>query len=156
MRRISPLTIACSAMLLTVPSLSTASDLEQLRQTVSETERAFAGTMADRDFEDFKSFLAEETIFFAGETPLRGKDEVATAWEGFYEGEQAPFSWAPETVAVLDSGTLALSSGPVLNPDGQQVATFQSIWRLEPDGKWRIVFDKGSRYCEPPVSPAED
>jgi len=48
---------------------------------------------------------------------------------------------------VLDSGTLALSSGPVFDPDGKQIATFNSIWRLEAPGQWRIVFDKGSAAC---------
>lgn len=126
-------------------------DLERI---VAERERAFAATMADRSFEDFKSFLAEETVFFAGENPLRGKAEVAAAWKGFFDGPDAPFSWAPETVAVLESGTLALSSGPVLNSSGDRFSTFQSVWRLESDGQWRIIFDKGHRWCEPP-KPAE-
>jgi len=44
----------------------------------------------------------------------------------------------------LDSGTLALSSGPVRDPTGKVVARFNSIWRQEPGGVWRVVFDKGS------------
>jgi hypothetical protein len=46
---------------------------------------------------------------------------------------------------VLDSGTLALSSGPVRSPDGKVFARFNSIWRLEAPGVWRVVFDKGSK-----------
>lgn len=144
------------ALFLVPPAAALASDVEALRQQVEDTERAFAQTMADRDFEAFKSFLAQETIFFAGETPIRGSDEVAAAWAGFYEGTEPPFSWEPETVAVLDSGTLALSSGPVSNPEGKRVATFQSIWRIDSDGQWKVVFDKGSRYCEPPTPPTQD
>jgi hypothetical protein len=60
----------------------------------------------------------------------------------------APFSWEPKTVVVLDSGTLALSSGPVLDPGGKHVGTFNSIWRLGPDGQWQIIFDKGSDVCD--------
>lgn len=144
------------ALALSSVSVAQASGPEQLRQQVENRERAFAQTMADRDFEAFKSFLADETIFFAGEAPIRGSDEVAAAWAGFYEGAEPPFSWEPETVAVLDSGTLALNSGPVRNPEGNRVATFQSIWRLGSDGDWKIVFDKGNRYCEPPPPPTED
>lgn len=124
-------------------------DPESLRQQVEETERAFARTMADRNFEGFRSFLADETVFFSGATPLVGKQAVADAWQPFYQGESPPFSWAPEIVVVLESATLALSSGPVFDPAGQRVATFNSIWRLEADGQWRIIFDKGSRDCEP-------
>jgi ketosteroid isomerase-like protein len=46
-------------------------------------------------------------------------------------------------IEVLPSGTLALSSGPIHDPNGKQVGTFSSIWRREPDGRWLIVFDKG-------------
>ena len=52
-------------------------------------------------------------------------------------------TWRPETVEVLPSGTLALTSGPVFAPDGTLTNTFTSVWRLEPDGKWRVIFDKG-------------
>lgn len=120
-----------------------------LREQVRETEKAFAATMAERDHEAFKSFLSNEAIFFAGDTPLRGKQAVAESWAPYFEGPNAPFSWEPETVEVLDSGTLALSSGPVYGPAGKIVATFQSVWRREADGSWKIIFDKGSRACEP-------
>jgi ketosteroid isomerase-like protein len=120
---------------------------EVLRQQVRDTESAFARTMADRDFAGFQSFLADETVFF-GAKPLRGKATVAERWKKFYDGAQAPFSWAPETVEVLDSGTLALSSGPVRDPGGKLVGTFSSIWRREAPNTWRIVFDKGCDVCE--------
>lgn len=148
--------LACLALGLACSLQAMAGDPEQLRAQVKDTERAFAQTMADRDFEAFKSFLSAETIFFAGEKPMRGPEEVARAWAAFYDGADAPFSWAPETVEVLDSGALALSSGPVWNAEGKRVATFQSIWRQEQPGQWRIVFDKGSRYCEPAAPAAEE
>ena len=124
---------------------------EDLRQQVENTERAFAQTMADRDFAAFLSFLSEEAVFFSGETPLRGKQQVTETWKPYYEMQDAPFSWEPERVVVLDSGTLALSTGPVYDPGGKLIATFTSIWRLEAPGKWRIIFDKGNGVCECPT-----
>jgi ketosteroid isomerase-like protein len=119
--------------------------LDELRKQVENAERAFAKTMADRNFAAFTSFLSEEAIFYAGEKPIRGKQAVAAGWKRFYEKPEAPFSWEPESVEVLDSGTLALSSGPVRSPDGKVFARFNSIWRLEAPGLWRVVFDKGSK-----------
>jgi ketosteroid isomerase-like protein len=124
------------------PQASTAG----LRQQVVETERAFARTMATRDRAAFVSFLSKEAVFFSGPGPLRGAEAVAEWWKRYFEGPAAPFSWEPEEVEVLDSGTLALSSGPVRDPAGNLVGTFTSIWRLE-DGRWRIVFDKGNEAC---------
>lgn len=127
------------------PTLNT----ELVRQ-VSATERAFAQSMSDRDFAAFTAFLSEEAVFFSGATPLRGKVEVSASWKRFFEKPQAPFSWEPQEVVVLDSGTLALSSGPVRNPAGKQVASFTSIWRLEAPGVWRVVFVKGNDVCDCP------
>ena len=120
----------------------------ELARQVSDTERAFARTMADRDLAAFATFIDGEAVFFTGPTPLRGKTAVVDRWRRFYDKPQAPFSWAPDTVEVLDSGTLALSSGPVYDPGGKLIATFTSIWRLDAPGVWRIVFDKGNDVCD--------
>jgi ketosteroid isomerase-like protein len=128
-------------------------DIAELTRQVADTERAFARTMADRNHAAFVTFLAPDTIFFSGDKPLRGRQAVADAWKRFYDKPDAPFSWKPETVEVLDSGTLALSSGPVYDPAGKNVATFTSIWRLEAPGTWRIVFDKGNDVCDCAKSP---
>jgi ketosteroid isomerase-like protein len=122
----------------------------ELRQQVANTERAFARTMADRDLAAFTSFLSDETVFFSGPKPLHGKQQVTDSWKRFYAKPDAPFSWEPEKVEVLDSGTLALSSGPVRDAQGKLIGTYTSIWRQEAPGTWRIIFDKGDDACDCP------
>jgi ketosteroid isomerase-like protein len=121
---------------------------EDLQRQVADTERAFAKTMADRDHAAFTSLVSEEAVFFSGEKPLRGRRAVSEAWAPLYAKPQAPFSWEPDQVQVLDSGTLALSTGPVRDAHGKLIARFTSIWRQEAPGVWRIVFDKGSPVCD--------
>jgi ketosteroid isomerase-like protein len=116
---------------------------QQLARQVRAAERAFAATMAARDRAAFASFVADDTIFFGAQGPLRGKAAVVASWARFFEGDKAPFSWEPDTAEVLDSGALALTSGPVKDADGRQIGTFNSIWRREADGRWRVIFDKG-------------
>ncbi len=119
-----------------------------LQKQVRERELAFAKTMADRDHAAFTSFVSEEAIFM-GRTVLRGRAAVAEGWKRFFEGPKAPFSWEPERVEVVDSGTLAISSGPVRDPEGNRTGTFNSTWRREADGQWRIVLDIGCPPCRP-------
>jgi len=115
---------------------------------VTTAERAFAKSLADRDLTTFGSFISEEAVFVSEDgTITRGRAAVIDRWKKYFEVEGAPFSWKPEQVVALDSGTLALSTGPVFDPDGKQTGTFNSIWRKEDDGKWRIVFDKGAPHC---------
>lgn len=149
------LVLAAVAMLQAGASAPAAKpDTAALAEEVRRTERAFAKTMADRDHAAFASFLAEDTIF-AGRQTLRGRDAVAQAWKRFYEGGPAPFSWEPERVEVNDAGTLGVSFGPVRGPDGRQTGQYNSIWRREPDGRWKIIFDHGCncRSDAPPPAP---
>jgi ketosteroid isomerase-like protein len=118
---------------------------------VVAAERAFAKSMADRDFGAFGALLSSEAIFFNGSTVMHGASEIASAWQPYFKGAKAPFAWQPDHVEVLPSGKLALSTGPVYVA-GQVVGRYNSIWRLEASGNWRIVFDKGEAVCE--TSPA--
>lgn len=120
------------------------------REQVFATERAFARTMADRNLGAFAAFIAEEAVFFSGPKPLRGRQQVLDWWKRYYTSPTAPFSWEPDEVELLESGTLALSSGPVRDPQGKLIARFTSIWRRDASGAWRIVFDKGNEVCNCP------
>lgn len=96
-------------------------DSSVLKRQVADAERAFARTMAERDHKAFRWFLSHETVFFSG----------PEWWKRYYAAAQASFSWEPAEVEVLESGTLAISSG------------------LEQDGKWRVIFDKGNPVWPP-------
>lgn len=123
---------------------------ETLVREVREAETAFAKTMALRDRNSFASHVSDEALFFGSQGVLRGKSAVVAGWERFFAGPDAPFSWEPEQVEVLDSGSLALSTGPVRDPDGKRIGTFNSIWRRETEGVWKVIFDKGCPPCDCP------
>ena len=120
-----------------------ATDHEELVASLRATETAFASTMAQRDRTRFAGFIATEAVFFSGDVALRGREAIVAAWSRFFESEAAPFSWEPTVVEVLDSAQLGLTSGPVLDPAGERIGSFNSIWRRTADGTWEIVFDRG-------------
>ena len=136
--------LSCASVLGAQPSQATAQFVGPEAEEVRAREMAFAQTMADRDFDAFLSFIAPEAVFFNGNRPLRGLDEIIEDWSRFFEGDAAPFSWSPDLVQVLETGGLAISSGPVVSATGEATGRFNSIWRKESDGQWRVVFDKGS------------
>jgi len=146
MRLLNAVLLTFAATLSTQTVLA-AESTDELARQVREAEAGFAKTMADRDLQAFAKFLAEDAVFFGPSGALQGKAAVIEAWKGFYQGKDAPFSWKPENVEVAGSGTLAHSSGPVLDPQGKHVATFNSVWRREADGTWKVVFDKGCGVC---------
>ena len=140
-----PVTLGLFALAL-LSSGARAQDRDSLARQVRASERAFAATMAARDLRAFGTYVSDEALFY-GRTVLRGREAVVAAWARYFQGAAAPFSWEPATVDVLDSGSLAMSSGPVRDPTGKIVGTFSSVWRREADGRWRVVFDKGCDVC---------
>jgi ketosteroid isomerase-like protein len=126
---------------------------ESAKDQVWASEVAFAKTMADRDVAAFGQYVSDEAVFFAGPNATHGKANVVAQWTPLFADAAAPFSWEPDQVEVLDSGTLALSTGLVRDPSGKPVARFNSIWRLEAPNQWRVVFDKGSPLPPPPPAP---
>ena len=141
--------LACTAGM--VAGLDRANSASQssgrpLKDVVSDAERAFADAMARRDLAAFSSHLSAEAVFFSspdGLRVLRGKTAIVDGWKRFFEAPKAPFAWSPDTAEVLDSGTLAMTTGPVRDETGKVTGRFSSVWRLEPDGKWRVIFDRG-------------
>lgn len=138
---------ALAAALVAATALPAMGDPGRWEAEVTAAERAFARSMAERDHAAFSALLSEQAVFFTTPpNPLRGKAAVAAYWKRFFEAPQAPFSWAPDQVTVLDDGTLAHSSGPVHDPTGKPIARFNSVWRQEAPGVWRIVFDRGEAW----------
>ena len=139
--------ILCGLVLGCASSIETYTN-DNFQLQVIAVEKAFAKTMADRDFSTFKTFIDDEAIFFSGNKVLTGKTQVTSVWQGYFVSALAPFSWQPDIVEVLESGNLALSSGPVFDPQGKVVGGYNSIWRRDRSGQWRIIFDKGTEVCD--------
>lgn len=140
--------VLLAGLILAAASAQAAPAFTGKQEEVANVERAFAATMKARDHAAFSSFLSEEAIFSTPRGAQRGKAAVSDGWKPFFAKPDAPFSWEPDEVEVLASGTLAKTSGPVYAPDGKLIARFNSVWRLEAPNTWRIVFDGGSDVCD--------
>lgn len=136
-----------------VPRLSSgAVDIETLEEELRATETALAATFAAGDMDTFASLVAEEAVFYSGDNPLRGQEAIVAHWRRLRgDGEEPPFTWGPERVAVEASGSHGLSTGQV-HSGGRWISSFASTWKWTSEG-WRIILDVGPR-C-PPAAPSE-
>lgn len=135
------------------PATLYAGDLEAARQSLRQSEIDFARSVRDKDRQRFRSLIAEEAIFVSGRS-LRGREAIDRAWSVFFAEDGPELAWAPEVAEVLSSGDLGLTKGPYTltskNVEGKTVVekgTFSSIWKRQPDGSWKIVFDSGCPPC---------
>lgn len=128
-------------VLLLLP-LTAAADIDRWRAEVRAAECAFATSMAQRDLAGFARHLDEGAMFFAPGVQ-RGKAAVVEGWKRWYEGPNAPFSWAPDRVEALADGSLAYSTGLVRDPQGRAFSRFTSVWKQVAPGQWRVLIDNG-------------
>ena len=119
-------------------------------------ETSFSLSVENQDSELFRSFIDADARFVGGDIS-RGPDAVAAAWAVFFAADGPRIQWRPQIIEVLEDGTLALSRGPyrMTTTDANGVVsehwgTFNSIWRRQPDGTWKVVFDAGSPAAAPP------
>lgn len=120
-------------------------------------EIGFSKSVETQDAALFASFIDADARFVSG-TVARGPEEVAAAWGVFFGDDGPTIKWRPQIIEVLEDGKLALSRGPyrytAKNEEGVETdywGTFNSIWRLQEDGSWKVVFDAGSPAAKPPA-----
>ena len=121
-----------------------------LAEDVRCREIGFSKAAEERDLAAFRSHIDVDARF-VGAGVRRGVDSIAEGWSVFFTADGPTIKWRPQIIEVLDNGKLALSRGQYIttsvNSDGDTVeswGTFNSVWRLNDDGAWRVVFDAGS------------
>lgn len=120
-------------------------------------EIKFSVSAETQDADAFKSFIDSDARF-VGAQVTRGPDAVTDAWAVFFAENGPNIKWRPQIIEVLENGALALSRGPyrviTMDDDGNPTehwGTFNSVWRLQEDGSWKVVFDAGSPAAEAPA-----
>jgi ketosteroid isomerase-like protein len=144
------LLIIFSALALTCTALADAVDQVRCR------EIAFSKSVDAQDISAFASFIDTDARF-VGKSVLHGPEAIAEAWAAFFAEDGPLIKWRPQFAEVLEDGTLALTRGPyrMTTHDEQGLetehwGTFNSVWRLNDDGEWRVVFDTGNDSNEAP------
>ena len=137
-------------------AIATSQAAADVAEDVRCREIGFSRAAEEQDLAAFRAFIDADARF-ASTGVLRGADEIARAWTVFFQEDGPTIKWRPRIIEVLADGRLALSRGPyrVLghDEDGNTVeewGTFNSVWRLNDDGEWRVVFDAGSPAASEP------
>jgi ketosteroid isomerase-like protein len=143
-------TLLLSVLLSAAPVLADDADDVRCR------EIAFSQSVENQDAEAFASFIEPDARFIASSVS-RGAENIVAAWSVFFTADAPKIKWRPQYIEVLQDGNLALSRGPYhmnrLGPDGEFLeswGTFNSVWRKQNDGDWKIIFDAGDEATGPP------
>lgn len=114
---------------------------------------------ADKDFSDmsvkegmFKAFLfyiADDGVMLRDNSyPSRGKGDLEKRFEGRSDTSFV-LSWEPLFEKIADSGELGYTYGvhSTLEKSTGKISkgTYLTIWKKEPDGRWKFVLDTGTQ-----------
>lgn len=131
-------TILTAIVALAAATVASAEPAKPPAGQIEAAERAFAAdglTMGVKG--SFLKHMADDAMIF---TP---NPTNAKAFYGAKSGEGEPkIEWWPAFIVASKSGDLGLSTGPAVY-DGAPGGWFSSIWRKDPDGVWRWIYDGG-------------
>jgi ketosteroid isomerase-like protein len=133
-----------------IPALAQPAGSDAARAELLKVDAAWAAEVAStRDVDRIVGVWTDDAVIYSPrEAPVRGKAAIRA-----YVGEslkQPGFSitWTPVSAVVSASGDLGYTEGTnrFTIPDGKGGTTtiqgrYLTIWRKEPDGKWRCVVD---------------
>ena len=128
-----------------LPIAAPAGTLPPAQQELYEAERAFVRLAAEKGFRDsFHEFFADDGIAF---NPHPFRVRIALAGQ---PATPAPMGadWAPVYGDVSAAGDLGWNTGPLVyaGRDGKpdRHGMFFSVWKRQPDGRFKVVLDVGS------------
>jgi ketosteroid isomerase-like protein len=115
-----------------------------------DLEARFAKDVLDRGGAAFGDWFADDGVALGnGAVPLIGK--VAIAKNASWSAKDYQLTWTPTDAVMGPSGDMGYTwghfEGHSKDANGNPVATsgrYMTIWRRQPDGKWKVVLDAGA------------
>ena len=101
-------------------------------------------------------FAPDGAMIQAGAGEIRGLDAIRDA-VGYLDEAGTSLRWSPERAEIAVSGDLGWTTGGYVvtstGADGSETrgeGRYVSIWRLQPEGAWKVVMDLGNPVGPPP------
>ena len=131
------LTALAAALLMASPAVAQAPDAAP----IVAAERSFAADAPSMGIAgSFNKWLTPEAILIAG-------GQARTIGEVYPDGPRPAgeplLEWWPNFAGIARSGDLGFTTGGVA-VNGQRTGHYFTIWKLQPDGAWKWVYDGGS------------
>jgi hypothetical protein len=147
--------LASLAVVTGVALLQARADQTPALTSLIEQERAFAKMSVEKGTRAaFLEFLADESLLFTpgpapGKLYYRNRPELPMR-----------LSWAPEFADVSAAGDLGYTTGPweirqTPTDPPASFGHFNSLWRVQKDGQWKVEVDLGIPHPKPATSVAD-
>ena len=150
MKRLTLLILIGGLYLFSCSHVSKNASIEKWKSEIMEAEMNFAKMAKEESiYKAFSTFAAEEAIINRNNTLISGKTAIIEHYNKpeFINGDVS-LSWKPDFIDVSLSGDLAYTYGRYVytyrDSTGNTIESegiFHTIWKKQPDGNWRYVWD---------------
>ena len=119
------------------------------KQEIEKAEKDFAQMAADKGIAEAFYFFADSnaTIKRQNDTLIHGKEAIKIFYSApFYQ--KATVKWSPDFVGASIDGDIGYTYGKYVwsstDPAGKPITfngVFHTVWKKQPDGSWKYVWD---------------
>lgn len=134
--------LAAAALLVALPAA--AAEPDDIRAVTATDESFFQASLA-RQGEAWHDFAAPDATLPAGS----GKEAIGAYYAKVYARPGFALTWHPDGAKVM--GDIAVTTGPyeahaadASGRDQRSTGRYVTVWRRQPDGLWRFVWDGGT------------
>lgn len=123
---------------------------EQWKDEIIATEKAFAKMAEDKGIpQAFLAYAADDAVLLRNNKLIIGKDSLRSSFENAEaQNNNVSLTWEPDFVDVSASGDLGYTYGTYLyvttdstGAKNEVKGVFHTVWKRQPDGKWKYVWD---------------
>ena len=124
--------------------------IEKWKREIVKTELEFAELAQKEGIpKAFLTYAAEEVVLMRNNSLIIGKESLRESYKiNKSELGNVSLSWKPDFVDVASSGDLGYTYGKYVYTEIDSTGNakidsgiFHTVWKRQPDGKWRFVWD---------------
>lgn len=151
MRRLGLFVVLLSLVVLVAAEATRGSKASE-RETLLQLDREFDAGVAAGGAAAWASYFADNgTMVGRTGAPVSGPEAIRQAMAPLFGNPNFSLRWQPTEAEILIPGDLGYTTGRyerrAPNADGKlelERGRYVTLWRKQPDGAWRIVFDTGA------------
>ena len=125
-------------------------------ETLKQLEGEFMQAAAEKGSQGYLSYYADDAVEVPNGAPLiEGKVNIAPGM-GFLDDKNNRLIWSPVGGGISGAGDLGYTYGTFefrsKDKEGKTTVDYgkyTSIWKLQPDGAWKVVLDMGNAGPKP-------
>jgi ketosteroid isomerase-like protein len=133
-------------------------DIKEIEETLRNADASIQHTITQKNIDSLISFYAEDAFLLPTAEPIvKGKAAIKKEWQHIFQIPDFNNKSTLNKIEISEDGGMAYTMGSYLatmqGEDGnpvQEPGKWVTIWKKQPNGRWRIIVDTYNTDVPPP------